>query len=60
MKLIEIPAEGELILCPDALETCDKFSAASVSLCMIQPPLSDRGEFGLRGGQRKKTLLIAR
>ena len=35
VKLIEVAFKVELILCPDAFQTCDEFPAATVSLGVI-------------------------
>jgi hypothetical protein len=47
VELVEVAFVGELFGCPDALETFDEFSAASIAFGMLKPPLSDAGELCL-------------
>ena len=47
MELVEVAFEGEFIFCPNTLQTLDELSGSSVSLAVVQPPLTDRSELGL-------------
>ena len=46
MELVKVSLEGEFFARPDAFQASDEFAAATVSFAVVQPPLSDRGEFG--------------
>lgn len=44
VELVEVTLEGELLVGPDTLQTCDEFFAAAVTLGVVEPPLTDAGE----------------
>jgi hypothetical protein len=44
VELVEVTLEGELFFSPDTLEALNEFLASSVSLTVIQPPLTDTSE----------------
>ena len=46
MKLIEVSFEGELVLRPDSFEALNELSRPSVTLGMVEPPLTDARELG--------------
>ena len=48
MELIEVTFVGELLLCPDALQTRDKFAGAAVAFGVVEPPLAYTGELPTR------------
>lgn len=45
MELVEVAFECEFLLRPDPTQTFDELSAPSVALGVLEPPLSDAGEF---------------
>ena len=48
MELIEITGESELFLGPDPLETTNELIGASIAFAVVQPPLTDARELGLK------------
>ena len=43
--LVEVALEVKFVFCPNALQASDEFIASSISLSVIQPPLTDASEF---------------